>query len=819
MEPQQPQGGSLHITVDTNLTQTSIIQEPIQAALSTAAALAAASSYEGNTSSTQEQFHHQQHSTKSIVALQSTSKSQGIKTASKYTPQHFFTSPATSTHPCAQQSHHLEKLTYNSAISNNMRISQNSQSIFPFVYPVSTSPTILPPNSSKNNLNSNSVFDQMNLRRGKWTQEEEAYAEFLIQEFEKGTVIDCENGCTLRSFLSKKLHCAPMRISKKYAGKSIGKHVFLSRSTVNGIGKQEGDNNSTTKLRDLEGKFYKSLFRESEAANSLMGYIPGNLGAAYSHNGTIHSGQGIPVSFFPYAHQAQLTQARQTLAWPMQATSASTSTTVTSSLHQTYFNALNQNKHAQQQNQKFQQYSGQQSMITSPPSIGSVATPTPIAPAPHQRDRTMQSLNSRNTVNVANLAQLVFSHTGSIALRQASSHAHSVQQPQLRPNLVAKQQIQQVNTHTHHNVDVVTTQQNSQVNSYPYPQLSSNSTRTQQAQQNIIKPSANLLRCAVANLNNSSVSRAKPIRPVQQFPVTTLTQPQQLCTVGITSQAPLHKNYTSSAASVIIENGLCQLENNNCVSLKTPLQETHDIPDFLSGFEKVAARSVADNTSSDVVPNEKLRSQYSPPFTSQSFDDFHQLLGKGISPKPLDLDNTHRGLTRYAPESIKLNRNEFSTISMNVQPVQSVSADSYAIFAQQSALAVSHHSAYSSRSAACVIPSFTPEPTEENSRAAGTNISSLTTSIVNAANLRAHSLASKNHIVSGSEKSDWGTSTEETESTGVGYNGSASDSATTSDNASDNASGDNESDSNPDSGPCKKKIKLSLESHKKQMLL
>ena len=64
-------------------------------------------------------------------------------------------------------------------------------------------------------------FDQLKLRRGKWTSEEEAYAELLIVEFEKGTVEGCENGCTLRSFLSKKLHCAPMRISKKYAGMCV----------------------------------------------------------------------------------------------------------------------------------------------------------------------------------------------------------------------------------------------------------------------------------------------------------------------------------------------------------------------------------------------------------------------------------------------------------------------------------------------------------------------------------------------------------------------------------------------------------------------
>lgn len=61
-------------------------------------------------------------------------------------------------------------------------------------------------------------FQSMNKRRGKWTAEEEDYALFIVREFEKGTLREAENGTTLRSFLSRKLHCQPMRISKKYAG-------------------------------------------------------------------------------------------------------------------------------------------------------------------------------------------------------------------------------------------------------------------------------------------------------------------------------------------------------------------------------------------------------------------------------------------------------------------------------------------------------------------------------------------------------------------------------------------------------------------------
>ena len=60
-------------------------------------------------------------------------------------------------------------------------------------------------------------------RVGKWTLEEEHFAKKLIDQFEAGTLTDCQAGTTLRCYLSKRLNCDPMRISKKFAGKSIGK--------------------------------------------------------------------------------------------------------------------------------------------------------------------------------------------------------------------------------------------------------------------------------------------------------------------------------------------------------------------------------------------------------------------------------------------------------------------------------------------------------------------------------------------------------------------------------------------------------------------
>jgi hypothetical protein len=63
------------------------------------------------------------------------------------------------------------------------------------------------------------------IRSGKWTAEEESVASKLIYAFEMGQLDDCPEGSTLRSYLAKKLNCAPMRISKKFAGQCIGKVI------------------------------------------------------------------------------------------------------------------------------------------------------------------------------------------------------------------------------------------------------------------------------------------------------------------------------------------------------------------------------------------------------------------------------------------------------------------------------------------------------------------------------------------------------------------------------------------------------------------
>jgi len=49
------------------------------------------------------------------------------------------------------------------------------------------------------------------LRSGKWTTEEEAYAQALMREFKAGALMDIPEGTSMRGFLAKRLKCFPKR--------------------------------------------------------------------------------------------------------------------------------------------------------------------------------------------------------------------------------------------------------------------------------------------------------------------------------------------------------------------------------------------------------------------------------------------------------------------------------------------------------------------------------------------------------------------------------------------------------------------------------
>ena len=80
-----------------------------------------------------------------------------------------------------------------------------------------------PPQTQYPSIPQPSAKQRQALRRGKWTLEEEAFVARVIQDFNSG-YLRAPAGTTLRTYLSEKLNCDPMRITKKFTGDAcIGK--------------------------------------------------------------------------------------------------------------------------------------------------------------------------------------------------------------------------------------------------------------------------------------------------------------------------------------------------------------------------------------------------------------------------------------------------------------------------------------------------------------------------------------------------------------------------------------------------------------------
>lgn len=115
------------------------------------------------------------------------------------------------------------------------------------------------------------------LRRGKWTQEEEAYANRLIQEFKAG-LLPLTDGTTLRTFLSKLLNCDPMRISKKFVGSNcIGKQVFRRRTAD--LNRLTPEQIQQSRAELSEYVFFKVVVRSISLFPSVSSHF-----MVYSHN-------------------------------------------------------------------------------------------------------------------------------------------------------------------------------------------------------------------------------------------------------------------------------------------------------------------------------------------------------------------------------------------------------------------------------------------------------------------------------------------------------------------------------------------------------
>jgi hypothetical protein len=269
--------------------------------------------------------------------------------------------------------------------------------------------------------------------------------------------------------------------------------------------------------------------------------------------------------------------------------------------------------------------------------------------------------------------------------------------------------------------------------------------------------------------------------------------------------------------------------------------KTNELPDFLTGFDKVTCifkHGAAQGTATTDAPPTVGIPPYSPPFTSRSFDDFHRVLGKGWCPLDETVDQkTSSSSTRdpQQPHSSLASTAQTSQSILEIDTMALFTAESYAMFAQESAMAASQHAAYfqpgdagfasrthsleaeglmnvisdqiEDRQRYANQQNVQPEPSQANSLA-GACISSNGLTPVE----RLYGTRDMN-VVSGSEPSSSAT---ETESNSLSMHGSSSDrdvsDNTSNDFATDNALSSNDSegsssDYQSDDSPQRKKIK------------
>lgn len=97
------------------------------------------------------------------------------------------------------------------------------------------------------------------LRRGKWPVEEEDFTSAIVETFREG-YLPLADGTTLRTYLSGQLHCAPMRITKKFAkDASIGKQVYKRRNDMDKAEWDRRSNEARTRVLGARSRFHNSV--------------------------------------------------------------------------------------------------------------------------------------------------------------------------------------------------------------------------------------------------------------------------------------------------------------------------------------------------------------------------------------------------------------------------------------------------------------------------------------------------------------------------------------------------------------------------------
>ncbi|CAB9514128.1 expressed unknown protein [Seminavis robusta] len=164
-----------------------------------------------------------------------------------------------------------------------------------------------------------SFDDKEPLRRGEWTEAEEAYVEALVDAFHDG-LLDISKGQTLRALLAKCVHCHPKRISKKMEKCDYhGRGTYMKKANLT----EQEVNTTENKLRALSMRFEESVqgYRNSARIAARNATTPST--SAYVARAAAAS--AAPVAY-PSAASSLATEGHQDLALSLllQATNTST---------------------------------------------------------------------------------------------------------------------------------------------------------------------------------------------------------------------------------------------------------------------------------------------------------------------------------------------------------------------------------------------------------------------------------------------------------------------------------------------------------------
>eukprot|EP00934_Nitzschia_sp_Nitz4_P007225 Nitzschia sp. Nitz4//scaffold79_size90958//7879//11018//NITZ4_005008-RA/size90958-snap-gene-0.75-mRNA-1//1//CDS//3329558198//7215//frame0 len=107
--------------------------------------------------------------------------------------------------------------------------------------------------STRSSFASNAIADQ---RTGRWTDEEIAFVDYLVSEFDKGT-LPLPHGIKLHEFLGDMLLCKSSRLTKKMKNAKLSTRSFVLTSS-----QVRSNSDATSSMSSLQEKFLMSIHSE-----------------------------------------------------------------------------------------------------------------------------------------------------------------------------------------------------------------------------------------------------------------------------------------------------------------------------------------------------------------------------------------------------------------------------------------------------------------------------------------------------------------------------------------------------------------------------